>query len=288
MIIKTTTNNNLSVDGWKGDDVIKTGSGSDEIYGGEGNDEIDGGSGNDTIFGQAGNDNIRGGSGDDIIYGQGGDDYIYASDGFDFLSGGDGSDTVSFELLSNGILADLVFGAIFTNEDTMDEESIANYVVIEFDENKAWYNFEFLVGTPDNDVIIAADHTAMEYIGGEGDDEIYGGAQGEIIDGGAGHDILTGGDGADTFRISVEDELPDIISDFSADDIVDLTRLGIGSKDELSLKEETLVINDFEYSGTILSRTEPEGSEETALLLFINENHTTFLTDNNPLENINI
>ena len=137
----------------------------------------------------------------------------------------------------------------------MDEESIANYVVIEFDENKAWYNFEFLVGTPDNDVIIAVDHTAMEYIGGDGDDEIYGGAQGEIIDGGAGHDVLTGGDGADTFRISVLDELPDIISDFSADDIVDLTRLGIGSKDELSLKEETLVINDFEYSGTILSRT---------------------------------
>ena len=59
----------------------------------------------------------------------------------------------------------------------------------------------------DNDVIIAADHTAMEYIGGEGDDEIYGGAQGEIIDGGAGHDILTGGDGADTFRMSGEDEL---------------------------------------------------------------------------------
>ena len=49
---QNTTNDNLSVDGWKGDDVIKTGSGSDEIYGGEGNDQIDGGSGNDTIFGQ--------------------------------------------------------------------------------------------------------------------------------------------------------------------------------------------------------------------------------------------
>ena len=64
------TNNNLSVDGWKGDDVINTGSGSDEIYGGEGDDQIDGGSGNDTIFGQEGNDIIRGGSGDDIIYGK--------------------------------------------------------------------------------------------------------------------------------------------------------------------------------------------------------------------------
>ena len=29
------------MDGWKGDDVIKTGSGTDEIYGGEGNDQID-------------------------------------------------------------------------------------------------------------------------------------------------------------------------------------------------------------------------------------------------------
>ena len=113
------TNNNLSVDGWKGDDVLKTGS-SDEIYGGEGNDQIDGGSGNDTIFGQEGNDNIQGGSGDDIIYGQGGDDYIYASDGFDFY-GGDGSGLSRLSYCQME-LADLVFGAIFTNEDTMDEE----------------------------------------------------------------------------------------------------------------------------------------------------------------------
>ena len=66
----SSSSNNLSVDGWKGDDIIKTGSGSDEIYGGEGNDQIDGGSGNDTIFGHEGNDSIYGGSGDDIIYGQ--------------------------------------------------------------------------------------------------------------------------------------------------------------------------------------------------------------------------
>ena len=57
---------------------------------------------------------------------------------------------------------------------------------------------------------------------------------------------------------------------------------------EYKIEHIAVDINDFEYSGTILSRTDPEGSEETALLLFINENHTTFLTDNNPLENINI
>ena len=42
---------------------------------------------------------------------------------------------------------------------------------MEFEEVKT-YNFEILIGTPYDDVIIAADHTAMEYIGGAGDDEI--------------------------------------------------------------------------------------------------------------------
>ena len=56
-----------SIDGWLGNDDIKTGSGNDEIFGGEGDDLIDGGSGNDTIFGQQGNDSINGGSGDDLF-----------------------------------------------------------------------------------------------------------------------------------------------------------------------------------------------------------------------------
>ena len=52
----------------------------------------------------------------------------------------------------------------------------------------------------------------------------------------------------------------------------------------LSFKEETLVINDFEFSGTILSKVEE--SDETALLLFVNDNHKTFLSDENPLDNV--
>ena len=287
------SNDNLSVDGWKGDDVIKTGSGTDEIYGGEGNDQIDSGSGNDTIFGQEGNDSIYGGSGDDVIYGQEGNDLIYAGAGFDILSGGDGIDTASFELLTSAIRADLAFGEIYTNENTDSIYEIINFVIVEFDEAKT-YNFELLIGTNYDDVIIAADHTAMEYIGGDGDDEIFGGAQDEVLDGGlgsdtlfggAGQDVLKGGEGSDVFGLTGEDQGLDIIKDFSTGDIVDLTRLGIGSKDELSFKEGTLTVNDYTYSGTILSRVDPQELSETALFLFENEDHDAFTT-NNPLEHV--
>ncbi len=169
-----------------------------------------------------------------------------------------------------------------------------------------------MIGTPYDDVIIAADHTAMEYIGGAGDDEIFGGSQDEVLEGGlgsdtlfggagadvlrggngsdtlfggAGGDVLKGGKGSDVFGLTREDQGLDIIKDFSTGDIVDLTRLGIGSKQELSLKEGTLTVNDYEYSGTILSRLDPQELSETVLFLFENEDHDAF-TNNNPLEHV--
>ena len=182
---------------------------------------------------------------------------------------------------------------------------------MEFEEVKT-YNFEILIGTPYDDVIIAADHTAMEYIGGAGDDEIFGGSQDEVLEGGlgsdtlfggagadvlrggkgsdtlfggAGGDVLKGGKGSDVFGLTGEDQGLDIIKDFSAGDIVDLTRLGIGSKDELSFKEGTLTVNDYEYSGTILSRIDPQELSETDLFLFENNDHAAFTTSN-PLEHV--
>ena len=153
---------------------------------------------------------------------------------------------------------------------------------------------EILIGTAYDDVIIAADHTAMQYIGGAGDDEIFGGAQDEVINdlgsdtlfGGAGEDVLKGGMGSDVFGLTGDDQGLDIIKDFSAGDIVDLTRLGIGSKEELSFKEGTLTVNDYDhYSGTILSRVDPQELSETNLFLFENEDHVAFTT-NNPLEHV--
>ena len=87
------------------------------------------------------------------------------------------------------------------------------------------------------------------------------------------------------FGLTGEDQGLDIIKDFSAGDIVDLTRLGIGSKEELSFKEGTLTVNDYEYSGTILSRVDPQELSETNLFLFENEDHVAFTT-NNPLEHV--
>ena len=93
-------------------------------------------------------------------------------------------------MLTNGIHADLAFGEIYTNEDNDYVSDIVTFVLVEFDETKE-YNFELLIGTDYDDVMIVADHTAMEYIGGDGDDQIFGGFQDEIIKGGLGADTCS-------------------------------------------------------------------------------------------------
>ena len=91
--------------------------------------------------------------------------------------------------------------------------------------------------------------------GGKGHDVLHGGAGDDTLKGGKGHDVLHGGEGSDIFALLGLGNGTDVIEDFTSEDVVDLTRLGIGSKeDDLSLTEGTLVINDFEYTGTFLNK----------------------------------
>ncbi len=45
------------------------------------------------------------------------------------------------------------------------------------------------------------------------------------------------------------------------------------------------MVNDYEYSGKILSRLDPQELSETALFLFENDDHAAFTTSN-PLEHV--
>ena len=82
-----------------------------------------------------------------------------------------------------------------------------------------------LDGGAGNDFIIggSGDETL---IGGLGDDQIIGGAGHEVINGGAGSDTLTGGGGRDVFVFDNEVTSNDVITDFSASDVLDISARG--------------------------------------------------------------
>jgi len=86
------TRGNDIIRGTPGRDVICAGAGNDIVSGRGGNDVILGGSGNDILRGEDGNDRIEGGSGNDILKGGSGNDILKGGSGRDTLVGGSGND----------------------------------------------------------------------------------------------------------------------------------------------------------------------------------------------------
>ena len=90
--------------------------------------------------------------------------------------------------------------------------------------------------------------------GGAGDDTIDGGTGNNTINGGAGDDNLTGGTGINTFVFSPDDGAGvDIITDFGADDRIDLRAFGIEDPDDLaaaiSLRGTDIIIDLRGFGG---------------------------------------
>ncbi|MEC7256629.1 MAG: M10 family metallopeptidase C-terminal domain-containing protein, partial [Pseudomonadota bacterium] len=73
--------------------------------------------------------------------------------------------------------------------------------------------------------------------GGKGRDQLNGQAGDDVLDGGAGRDRLTGGAGADTFALAPGGGR-DRITDFGADDLLDLRAFGLSSADEVSFTDQ--------------------------------------------------
>jgi Ca2+-binding RTX toxin-like protein len=184
--LNASSNTDLKVNGFAGNDTITTGSGNDSpsgwagndiIRSGAGNDTVDGAAGNDTVIAGSGQDDIRGGDGDDLLKGDIGNDKIIGGRGNDTINGGFGNDTLGGgegndwldggegdDTLTGGEGDDRLYGQ--TGKDT-------------------------LVGGTGNDSLF----------GGLDIDELRGDEGDDFLDGGVDADKMYGGTGNDTYIV---------------------------------------------------------------------------------------
>ena len=179
--------------------TINTGAGSpnislhDSVQGGGGNDTINiqsffaganGGGGNDTINVFNGSSSVDGGSGNDKIVvknGAGQDDVF---------KGGSGTDTIDYSVETRGIV--LRNGTVGPYA-----PGGGNPPVVQGDSQDLVSGFENFIGGKGNDFIYG-DGNANVLTGNAGDDYLDGGAGNDTLSGGSGKDALFGKDGNDT------------------------------------------------------------------------------------------
>ena len=202
---------NDTLSGGGGGDTLLGGDGDDILAGGGGTDIIDGGAGIDTnsfagiglgvtatlaadgtgtaVYGNinetfTGIENLTGTDNDDVLIATGaaanvisggdGDDLIAGGGGTDVLDGGAGNDTNSFQGIGFGVTATI----------NADGTGTADYGPV----SETFVNFENLLGSSNDDVLIATGVAANIISGGDGDDLIAGGGGTDVLDGGAGND----------------------------------------------------------------------------------------------------
>lgn len=212
----------------------------DAILGSEKAEYLYGTTGNDFMYGDAGNDSLYGGAGDDIyMFNKGnGVDCIVEADGTDTIKFGEGinpedvivkrivvgsgcSKYYNLELSIKGsddkVIVEKYFGYYDGNVFSSGFKDTPNQRVekITFADGTIWTQDTIhqmthkLVGTNENDTLVAYDKGAVEYhgLGGddtlngdEGDDFLYGDTGQDRLYGGIGNDTLVGGQGADELR----------------------------------------------------------------------------------------
>jgi len=147
---------------------INGGAGDDLLVGSAFDDTLRGDAGDDTLYGGDGNDVLVGGGGNNVLFGGAGDDRLYVDTQTASLDGGDGNDTV-YARYSSGVTLDLSA------------------------------SIELFNGSVGSDAVTAVNaSSAVELIGGDGDDSLTGGAYADSLRGDNGDDWLDGGDGNDT------------------------------------------------------------------------------------------
>ncbi len=210
--------------GLGGNDRLYGGESGDQLEGGDGNDRLYGQDGPDILFGGAGNDNLYGGPGRDQLFGDDGDDHIesgFYSD-FTYMDGGNGADVLIVRSgnaqMLGGAGNDAMYGAwgsqiefMFGGTgddllqatqgddlydggegyDTLSTENLftmaARYVHLEDGEMRARFSTDTSIGIGTNQLV-----SIESYLGGTGDDQVFGTSGENLLSGGRDDDELHG------------------------------------------------------------------------------------------------
>lgn len=173
---------NDTLDGGVDNDDLNGGSGFDWLQGGDGDDHLAGGAQNDVLQGGAGNDQLIGGSGADDLQGDAGADVLRGGEGADRMDGGAGDD-----LLNGGVGDDSLDGG--QGNDTL-EGSTGDDILTDGQGDNV------MDGGSGNDMLTGG--TGIDLLtGGSGDDVLSGAGARDVLKGGTGNDTLNGGDDKD-------------------------------------------------------------------------------------------
>jgi CSLREA domain-containing protein len=282
------------LDGDSGNDMIGGGRAGDRIFGAEGDDIIRGGRGHDFMDGGTGADtlsyssarasvainlrhgtasgsfatgdqfinieNLRGSAFADVLTGNDGDNLIEGGAGADVLDGKLGDDTLSYMTSKAAVTVNIHSGAVSGGDAVGDQVS----------------GFEIVFGSGLGDRLSSKGSTVdQSYLlfGAGGDDIIAGGNGFEFLSGQNGVDTLTGGRGTDLFLLSPETRNRDIITDFSARDILVLDIQEFGREFNLHDKQSDTA-DSFDMS---LFVANADGTAESAEDRLVYETDTGLL-----------
>ena len=271
---------NMEIRGGSDDDYLTTGNGDDTLIGNNGGDALDGKQGNNSLFG---------GDGNDILLIDGGTNWIDGGEGTDLVEvtrvadqhftfdGAQAASSTGYTLSDGSFVRNVEALNLGSGNGGMDVSLSGhghNYITLGGGDNTiavdfSWssapivtsyanYQWETYLSSDINaaDVTIwpaglSAYSLHLTLTGGTDADRLGGTSLDDIIRGGAGNDVLSGNGGADVFVFGTGDG-QDTISDFSADDIIDVSGLsGFGSYVQLKqVGGDTLVV--FSADDTLL------------------------------------
>lgn len=198
-VLVNTSNQDIKIDGYAGNDTITSGAGNDTINGGDGNDTIDAGGGDDIIDGGNGDDRIDGGGGNDIITGGSGNDNMTGGDGYDefIFSKGWGQDYIWSTWtrdLSNDVIR---FTDVTPDEITMREQDGDMLLTRKGSNDSIRVSSQFSEGSPISKIIFAdgsewdrKELSTMLIVTTNGADIIETSIPNITIHGGSGNDII--------------------------------------------------------------------------------------------------
>lgn len=192
--------------------------------------------GDDTIYATLYDDWIVGGAGDDVMSGgNGADTYVFRDYGGD--AGDFGHDTITDFNPNADVLRLEHTGFTNFNDLLLNESSLGVLITFDADNSILLEGLTIAQLSADNFQFVATDSQTF-LLGTYGDDTLTGDDNDNRIDGLSGSDILTGGTGSDTFVFKAAYG-QDTITDFEAEDLIEIDSLLASGFASLQMSEET-------------------------------------------------